>query len=134
MVPDQPPPELGDGRFRVCCIPFCALGLALNDIVTLDAAGRRVAAIHERSGHRVLRTLLRPAAEPELAVVRDGLSALAQEIGAAHEHHGDRFMAFDVEPGAPSTALEQALQAGAEAGQLEWDWGDATPFQVSDVE
>jgi hypothetical protein len=59
----------------------------------------------------VLRTLLHPAAESELAAVRDGLSAIAHRTGAAHEHHGDHFMAFDVAPGASYGPLEKALQS-----------------------
>lgn len=123
--------ELGDGLFRVSCVPFCVLGLALNDTVMLDSDGRRVATIRERSGHRVLRALLYPGRESELAAVRDGLSAVAHRTGAAHEHHGDRFMAFDVAPGTLSAPLEQALKAGAQAQQLQWEWGDTAPFQVS---
>ncbi|GAA0280837.1 DUF4265 domain-containing protein [Cryptosporangium japonicum] len=123
--------ELGDGLFGVSCIPFCALGLAVNDTVALDPGGSRVTTLCAQSGHRVLRALLYPAPEPGLTAVRDGLTATGRRIGAAHEHHGDRFIVFDVGPGTHSAPLEQALMAGAQAQQLRWDWGDRIPFQVS---
>jgi len=91
----------------------------------LDPDGRRVATGRERSGHRVLRALLHPAAEPELAAIRDGLSAVAHRTGAAHEHHGDRFIAFDIAPATDVEPLERALRA------VHWEWGDVAPFRVS---
>src|SRR4051794_23899056 len=120
--------ELGDGLFRVACIPFMAFGLAYLDVITLDPGTGYVNSVRERSGHRVVRTLVE--ADPEFEV-QGRLTAIAGRLGAAHEVHGGRFLAFDIAPGCGPEPLTQELEVQQASGRLEWEWGDVFPFRIS---
>lgn len=121
--------ELGDGLFRIMCVPFCADGLAYLDVVALDPAGIYVREVRERSGHRVLRALLRPAAdEAALSAFTESLVAVARWLGVAHEHHGDRSISFDIGVDLDSQPLIDCLQKAESEGHLHWEWGDNAPF------
>jgi hypothetical protein len=121
--------DLGGGQFRIACVPFCADGLAYLDVVALNPTGSSVREVRERSGHRVLRALLRPADEVTLAGVHAALTAAAAGLGAGHEVHGGRLLAFDVGPGVDPHRLVGVLEANAAAGRLQWEWGDDEPFR-----
>ena len=128
QIEQLPLKELGDGLFRIMCVPFCADGLAYQDVVALDPDGIYVHEVRQRSGHQVLRALLRPRDEAGLAAVTESLVAVARWLGVAHEHHGDRFIAFDVSVGMDPQPLIDSLQKAADDGHLYWEWGDNAPF------
>ena len=120
--------ELGDGLYRVACIPFMAFGLAYLDVVTLDPGTGYVNSVRHKSGHRALRTLVED--DPAFEVQRR-LEALAGQLGVAYEVHGGRFLAFDITPGTDPDLLTQEMEVHEAAGRLEWEWGDVFPFRVS---
>jgi len=120
--------ELGDDLFRVACIPFMAFGMAYLDIVTLDPGTGYVNSVHEKSGHRALRTLVEE--DPEFEA-QGRLESLARQMGVAYEVHRGRFLAFDIAPGTDPTPLTRELDTLEAAGRLEWEWSDVSPFQTS---
>ncbi|GAB1691032.1 DUF4265 domain-containing protein [Krasilnikovia sp. M28-CT-15] len=115
--------NLGERLFRIVCVPFLTDGLAYLDVLALDPAGGPIR-VHERSGHRVLRVMWQPKEVSELAGFTDALVTVSEFLGIAHEHHGDRFIAFDIAPGVDAQELVGSLDKLAAEGHLNWEWGD----------
>lgn len=52
---------LGDDQYEVCCLPFRVCGLAMGDIVSLDADARRVNGVVRSCGNRLFRIFFPPS-------------------------------------------------------------------------
>src|SRR5690348_11098884 len=52
--------SLPDGGYETCCIPFRAYGFTLGDVVELDRAGKQIAAVRSKGGHRAFRVFFPP--------------------------------------------------------------------------
>lgn len=120
--------DLGDGTFRIACIPFCADGLSYLDVVRLSPAGSDVVALHRRSGRRVLRVLIGRISEAELNGLSESLMSVAERCGIACEWHGDRFIAFDIPEGSHPEELFALLSTDRHATRIQFEWGDNSPF------
>lgn len=122
--------DVGNGSFRVACVPLCAYGLSYGDRVRLDNRGEYVASIEEKSGNRVLRVLLaRSLGDVEAQQIREGLENVAASSGIQFELHGPRFIAFNISGGAHVDMLVDAIGVQLEGGTLFREWGDARAFQ-----
>lgn len=113
------------GGAVLCCIPFCAYGVALGDTVQLSGDGSTVVAITQRSGRRTLRVLV-PGDQGRVET-RAAAAVIQQQAARADllsEWSGDRHVAIDVPPGATPTPLIDHL----ETNHVHWEWNDAKPF------
>ena len=108
--------NLGDGQFSVCCIPFRAYGLALDDVVGLSADGTTITRLVRRSGRRALRILF-------IAIGSEVL-----RLGLMSELSGDRHIAIDVPPEEGVTRIMEIAQRGEASSTAYWEWADAVPF------
>ncbi|MFI0514457.1 DUF4265 domain-containing protein [Streptomyces sp. WSLK1-5] len=119
----------GHGTYEVCCLPFRAYGLALGDQVTLDAEGRKVAAVVSRSGNRVFRVFV-PTSVPDgkFSLVRSRIVSAIDACGATAEWSGDRHVAIDV-PAEGSVGDVWAVIREFE-DVLFWEWADVEEFRV----
>ncbi|WP_028805763.1 DUF4265 domain-containing protein [Streptomyces sp. 142MFCol3.1] len=120
-----------DGTYTVTCIPFMTYGLALGDRVRLSPAAR-VVEVAQTSGHRVLRTLLRPSADAgrlgrSINLIKNSI----KESGLLSEWHGERFVAIDVPPGIAMSTLFALLQREVDEAGAFWEWADTTPFSTT---
>lgn len=120
-----------DGTYAVACIPFMAYGLALGDRVLLSPEAR-VVEVAQASGHRVLRTLLRPSTDTErlgrsISLIKNSI----KESGLLSEWHGEHFVAIDVPPGTEMTPLSVLLQREVDEAGAFWEWADAMPFSTT---
>lgn len=120
--------DLNDGTFRIACIPFCADGLSYLDVVSLDSAGGAVATVHQRSGHRVMRVLIRQLDAKELHSLKLALVAAADRCVVLYEWHGERFISFDIEPDKGPTELFELLAVERHKERIQFEWGDSEPF------
>ncbi|QSB13577.1 DUF4265 domain-containing protein [Natronosporangium hydrolyticum] len=90
---------LDSKAYEVSCIPFRVYGLALNDVVELDADGKKVVGVVRRSGHRVFRVLLTPLLSvSKLDEVRNSVTGAIIDDALKAEWSGDRHVAVDVPP------------------------------------
>jgi hypothetical protein len=120
-----------DGTYTVACIPFMAYGLALGDRVRLSPAAR-VLEVAQASGHRVLRTLLRPSADAErLGRSISHIKNSIKESRLLSEWHGDHFVAIDVPPGTDTDPLLALLQREVDEAGAFWEWADTMPFSTT---
>lgn len=118
--------NLGDGQFSVCCIPFRAYGLALDDVVGLSADGTTITRLVRRSGRRALRILF--IAFPDLADVLEQIGSEVLRLGLMSELSGDRHIAIDVPPEEGVTRIMEIAQRGEASSTAYWEWADAVPF------
>jgi hypothetical protein len=123
--------SLGEKKYQVACIPFRVYGMALNDIVELDAAARHVKSVVGRSGHRVFRVFFAPAlSEVDLPAVVARVEAAVVEAGLKFEWSGNRHIAVDLPPGGDITGVWRAITVPVAAKQAYWEWADVEEFRV----
>ncbi|MEU6800886.1 DUF4265 domain-containing protein [Streptomyces neyagawaensis] len=120
-----------NGTYAVACIPFMTYGLALGDRVRLSPEAR-VVEVAQASGHRVLRTLLRPSTDAErlgrsISLIKNSI----KESGLLSEWHGEHFVAIDVPPGTDLSPLLALLQREVDEAGAFWEWADAMPFSIA---
>lgn len=117
---------LGDDRYRLENVPFCAYDLNHGDVVLATAASEtlkpEIRAVVERSGHQTLRIsfcdqLNREAQEPIIAAL--------QALGGELERANGQFLAIDIPPGVSVDALRDALDEQVDAGTLEYETCEA---------
>lgn len=117
---------LGDDRYRLENVPFCAYDLNFGDVVlaTADSETRKpeIRAVVERSGHQTLRIsfcdqLSREEQEPVIAAL--------QALGGELERANAQFLAIDIPPGVSVDALRDALDELTDAGTLEYETCEA---------
>jgi len=117
---------LGNDRYRLENVPFCAYDLNFGDVVlaTADSEGLKpeIRAVVERSGHQTLRIsfcdqLSREAQEPIIAAL--------QALGGELERANGQFLAIDIPPGVSVDALRDALDEQVDAGTLEYETCEA---------
>lgn len=117
---------LGDDRYRLENVPFCAYDLNFGDVVlaTADSETRKpeIRAVVERSGHQTLRIsfcdqLSREEQEPVIAAL--------QALGGELERANAQFLAIDIPPGVSIDALRDALDELEDAGTLEYETCEA---------
>ncbi|WUK34421.1 DUF4265 domain-containing protein [Streptomyces sp. NBC_00370] len=111
--------QLTENRFEVTCLPFFTYGICYLDVVTIDS-NHQVAAVVQKSGHRILRVAL--AAEHR---DRDHLHELLHgklvEALLPHEWLQGTYLSADLPPGTDPAALLEVLEAPAQAGALHWE-------------
>lgn len=107
---------------ELCCIPFVAYGLALNDVVRISPDGSHATDLVTASGHRALRILIAPEHAP------GPLEAVLAASGLAHEWRGGRHVAIDVPPEAQPAELGEFVVGAAAAGHLHWEWSQVEAF------
>lgn len=124
--------KITDGNVgELCCIPYRAYGISLRDIVRLSDDGANVVELVERSGRRVLRTLMAAELSPQRARVHESeMALLVKQAGLLSEWCGDRQVAVDVPEDEDPADLLAYLKAGELSGQLHWEWGDAESFSI----
>jgi hypothetical protein len=107
---------LGEGLFQVDNIPFFALDLALEDVVTADPEDGvwRFRRVVRHSGHATLRLLVYEVAEVPVVIERfAGLGCLCERS------HIPGLIALDVPPSTPWTEVKRLLLEG----EAEERWG-----------
>jgi hypothetical protein len=120
-----------DGTYTVACIPFMSYGLALGNRFRLSPEAR-VVEVAQPSGHRVLRTLLRPSTNAErLGRSISLITKSIKESGLLSEWHGEHFVAIDVPSGTDMSTLFALLQREADEADAFWEWADAIPFSTT---
>jgi hypothetical protein len=117
-----------NGTYAVACIPFMTYGLALGDRARLSPEAR-VVEVAQASGHRVLRTLLRPSTDAErlgrsIRVIKNSI----KESGLLSDWHGEHFVAIDVPAGTDMSPLFALLQREVDEAGAFWEWADAMSF------
>lgn len=112
--------DVGAGLYQIDNIPFFAVGIALNDIVSakLEHGALQYAEVVRPSGHSTLRVIVYDVSE--LPTVR----AFFEQMGCATElSHLPRLVAIDVPPSVALEPLRQVLSTGRE--QDRWDYEEA---------
>ena len=115
--------QLDGNRFRLCCIPFFAYGLAFGDEVTTKRTSE--------SGH-VIEDVVRPSDRTAVRVAilaeagREGVARLLVEgvrsSGCVHEWHSERYLAIDCRAKSAQLALLISLLTPLEAeGLIEFE-------------
>jgi hypothetical protein len=119
---------VNDSSYEVACIPFFAYGIALGDVVVLNADDYVIEVVRN-SSHRALRLLFTPDLSP--ADLQKATDEIKTEIMAADllsEWNGARFVAVDVPPDAEPSKLFAVMEAAVNAGHAFWEWADSRPF------
>jgi hypothetical protein len=112
--------KVGDGLFKIDNIPFFALGIAVNDIVSAvpEENAFRFKDVAQPSGHSTLRVVVYDAAD--VPAVR----ALFKQLGCSTElSHLPRLLAVDVPPSVSLEELKQVLESGRH--QDRWGYEEA---------
>jgi hypothetical protein len=96
--------------------------------VTGSSRGR----VAQTSGHRVLRTLLRPSTDAarlgrSISLIKNSI----KESGLLSEWHGEHFVAIDVPPGTDMSPVFALLQREVDEADAFWEWTDAMPFSTT---
>jgi hypothetical protein len=117
---------VGEGRFKLCCIPFRAYGLSLGDEVGLSADGVTVVQVYAKSGNRTMRALLMPGSDAREIVEKicENISQLRLES----EWSGDRHVAVNIPEGVDLSKLIELADKYESDGRLYWEWSDVMPF------
>jgi hypothetical protein len=112
--------ELGDRRFRLCCIPCFAYDLALGDKVETDddLVVRRVI---ERSGAWTLRIWFGDG--PLGASERSSLANEISQMGAMLEPYSERLVAISAPDDDTARRIRSRLETEQEAGRLHYETG-----------
>jgi len=112
--------KAGDGLFKIDNIPFFALGVAVNDIVSAvpEENAFRFKEVAQPSGHSTIRVVVYDAAD--VAAVR----TLFKQLGCSTElSHLPRLLAVDVPPSVSLAELKQVLESGRH--QDRWGYEEA---------
>jgi hypothetical protein len=118
--------DLGEDRYRLCCLPFLAYGYSLGDVIQTKEQGGRVVLgdVVEKSGRGLIRILIHSHG-PDHAALHDELVA----AGCLTEWRNDGFVSVDLERGAIPDTLMAAMTKLHEAGALQWEWAGARDVQ-----
>jgi hypothetical protein len=112
--------KVGEGLFKIDNIPFFALGVAVNDIVSAvpeEGVFRFKEVVHP-SGHSTIRVIVYDPSNVSAA------RAHFQQLGCSTEQsHLPRLIAIDVPPTVSLEKLRQQLDSGKEAEQ--WGYEEA---------
>lgn len=120
---------LEGNRYEVCCLPFRVYGLAMGDIVALDAEDSTVTHVIRASGSRVFRIFFPPSiAVSEFVEARESVVASIENAGLKAEWSGDRHVAIDI-PVDDSIAQVWDVVRLLE-GVVTWEWSDVEPFRA----
>ncbi|MDC0711688.1 DUF4265 domain-containing protein [Stigmatella sp. ncwal1] len=112
--------KVDDGLFKIDNMPFFALGIAVNDIVsaTQEEGAFRFKEVVQPSGHSTLRVVVYDPAD--VPAVR----ALFKELGCETElSHLPRLLAVDVPPTLSMEELRKVLDSGRQ--QDRWGYEEA---------
>ena len=112
--------RVGDGLFKIDNIPFFAMGVAVNDVVSAqpeEGVFRYKEVVHS-SGHSTIRVVVYdPVAVP-------AARELFHQLGCATEQsHLPRLFAIDVPPSVSLEKVRQVLDSGKEEEQ--WGYEEA---------
>lgn len=112
--------KVGDGLFRIDNIPFFALGIAVNDIVSAvpEEDAFRYEKVTQPSGHSTIRVIVHDPSD--VPAVR----SLFQQMGCPTEQsHLPRLLAVDVPPSASWEEVLNILNSGRD--QDRWGFEEA---------
>ncbi|MET0403628.1 MAG: DUF4265 domain-containing protein [Cystobacter sp.] len=112
--------KAGEGLFKIDNIPFFALGVAVNDIISAvpEEKAFRFKEVAQPSGHSTLRVVVHDA--DDVAAAR----ALFRQLGCSTElSHLPRLLAVDVPPAVSLEELKQVLESGRH--QDRWGYEEA---------
>lgn len=113
----------------LCCIPFCAYGLALHDTVAISTESAVVALIRQ-SGNRALRALIADIAAERVKAIKTEIDARVARTGLLFEWSGDRHVAIDVSPDADAESIMDYFDIEEAAGFLTCEWSDVEQFRI----
>lgn len=118
--------SIGSDEYELCCIPFCAYGLALGDVVSIDSHGH-VTSVLRKSGRRVLRLLLQasPAASAHLSEITSRL----RMDGLLFEVRGNRHIAIDFPAEDVQWSAGSVVQELVQRGDAFSEWADVLSFR-----
>ncbi|WP_407554729.1 DUF4265 domain-containing protein [Streptomyces sp. Pv4-95] len=120
---------LGGELYEVCCLPFRVYGLALGDIVSLDADARCINGVVRSSGNRLFRIFFPPSVPAGIFhAAKENVSTAIRDAGLKVEWSGDRHVAIDVPLGgsvAPVWEVVRELE-----GVAVWEWSDVERFRA----
>jgi Domain of unknown function (DUF4265) len=105
--------QLHDDRFRICCIPFFAYGIALGDVIERDPL-----AVVERSGRTCFRAWFGYATVPQEDTLRQ-----IRELGVLLERRSTNLIGVSSVSGAQTEALVSKLDAMEREGRLQYEVG-----------
>jgi hypothetical protein len=121
---------LGGGRYEVCCLPFRVYGLAMGDIVSLDAQARNVTEIVQRSGNRLFRIFFPPSIPADrFLAAKERVVFVIQEAGLKVEWSGDRHVAINIPLGGSVARVWEVVRELE--GVAVWEWSDVEEFRTS---
>jgi hypothetical protein len=123
--------RLDGEHFSLCCIPFRAYGLALDDVVDISADGTTVIRLVRTSGRRVLRVLFMPGVG--LPAVLEQIKSEVSRLGLMSEWSGDRHIAIDVPLGVDIASILEIAEREEAGSRAYWEWADATPFVTAQL-
>lgn len=115
--------QLGENRFRVCCIPFFVYDLALGDEVETGPSGDKqyvLQRVVKPSTHYTFRVWFGLASDP---MVRHQVEFEATQLGCRFEWFSDNLMALDAPGYAVAQQLAAFLKKEQDEGQLTYETG-----------
>jgi hypothetical protein len=120
---------LGGEKYEVCCLPFRVYGLAIGDVVSLDAEARNVKEIVRHSGNRVFRIFFPPSAPlGRFASAKEDVISVIRDSGLQAEWSGDRHVAINIPVGGSVDPVWEVIR-GLE-GVAVWEWSDVEEFHT----
>ena len=109
--------RVGEDLFELCCIPFFAYGMALDDVVRADP-GYVVHSVVKPSGHGVVRVAVVQPEDEE--AIHATLHDLIGRLEYVHEWFAPGYVAIDLAPATSHERLHTGLAALGHAVEIEW--------------
>ncbi|MEX5636182.1 DUF4265 domain-containing protein [Parafrankia sp. FMc2] len=117
-------------RYEVCCLPFRVYGLAMGDIVLLDANARTVVSIAEFSGNRSLRIFIPYAVPAErFHAAREAVLFAVHDANLMSEWSGERHVAVNISPKQSMAGILEVIRDLD--GVVAWEWSDVEEFRAN---
>lgn len=113
--------QLGENRFKLCCIPFFAYNLTLGDVVETAPSGDRkylISQVVQPSGRYVFRVWFGETSHP-----RDSIAADLGKLGALLEWSSTNLLAVDARDQQHAQEIAGYLAAAEAEGKLMFETG-----------
>ncbi|MFD4941402.1 DUF4265 domain-containing protein [Streptomyces sp. NPDC058239] len=121
---------LGDKKYEVCCLPFRVYGLAMGDVVSLDAEARNVNGIVRHSGNRVFRIFFPHSIPLERFIsAKESVISAICDADLQAEWSGDRHVAINIPVGGSVARVWEVVRELE--GVAVWEWSDVEEFRTS---
>lgn len=116
---ELPVQSLGDGFYRICCVPFFLYDLALGDVLKIGDG--QLQGVADESGHHTFRAYFGRAFMPAARSVL--IDELAIMPGVVTEWYSDDLLGLSAENDAVANELSRWLETAMSRGQLQYETG-----------